>query len=215
VLGGNESPWHKDMEMLLVLLENGFNANIGDDISKTALHWAALKRDIEVIVLLLDHGANVNVQDGHGYTATVLLWAMHYGCNKKLIMVLLDRGDNLNIETKWKQTLCEQIFSKGNREIAELVLKHSALINRKDCTGWKFVHWVAYRTASGYNRKQIVSLLIENEDNINIKERCGHTALDMVISFEQKMLIKFLREKGTEERRVEALEKVILQEKGA
>src|SRR6185369_6134596 len=80
-----------DTSSIRLLLENGADPNIRNEVGATALMWAA--GDLEKTRLLLDHGADVNVRSDDGRTP-LLIAAGQAGCNA-VATLLLDRGANV------------------------------------------------------------------------------------------------------------------------
>jgi hypothetical protein len=63
-----------DAAALETMLTCGFDPNVKDNESVTALHRAAMAGRSEAVRLLLAHGASVNALDGM-FSATPLVWA--------------------------------------------------------------------------------------------------------------------------------------------
>jgi cytohesin len=69
----NRTPLHEALEcdrleVALVLLENGANANVQDSYNQTPLHLASRKGYLDVVRLLLQRCSNIHAQDDEGRT---------------------------------------------------------------------------------------------------------------------------------------------------
>ncbi|CAF4880617.1 unnamed protein product, partial [Rotaria magnacalcarata] len=63
-----------NIEDIRIILEIGIDTNLGDQSSRTALHYIALygtknKNDVDIAKLLIDHGALPNLQDSNHQTS--------------------------------------------------------------------------------------------------------------------------------------------------
>lgn len=90
--------------------ENGFHVY--------PLHSALAKNHSEISKMLIEAGAEVNVLQ-HG-RITPLHLAAQYG-NIELIVHLLEQGADISIRTENRETASDIAFSKGFREIAEIL----------------------------------------------------------------------------------------------
>ena len=115
------------LEMVQWLLQRGasvdLQANSLPSRGGTPLMQAASYGHVSTVLLLLQHSANPNVQDIYGNTALMLATTQgHVAC----VQALLRAGANtelFNFETK--HTALQWAESKGQPEIAELVLQHA------------------------------------------------------------------------------------------
>ena len=76
-----------------ILIENGANVNVADDIGETALMVASANDDLETIKLLIQHGADVNAKDEDGETA--LMVASQNG-HLATVNFLIEKGADVN-----------------------------------------------------------------------------------------------------------------------
>ena len=84
-----EAVKHNLINMVVLLLKNGGQAELQDKAGWTALSLAACTGKISIVRQLIDNGANVNARDGHGWTP--LTWALHNGHND-IENLLIEKG---------------------------------------------------------------------------------------------------------------------------
>ena len=94
------------IEEVKLLLENGADPDIQDDMGDTALTWAAVNGNIEIAELLLKYGADVN----KGLKAAVS------NLQKEMIIFLLENGANESLLSestcKFMKSILDEEFQK-------------------------------------------------------------------------------------------------------
>ena len=115
-----------------LLIERGARIEAEDNDGKTALmHMihAARWGNTKIVELLLEHKANINAKDNDG--KTTLMYAASEGATKT-VMLLLKHGADINAkDNDGKTALIYATTNRGNTEIVELLLAHSANIEEK------------------------------------------------------------------------------------
>ena len=81
------------IDICKLLLENGANLFVKDNLQGTILHHAAYFGHLDLVNLFLEKGLNVNAEDNNGYTPIV--WAIS-GKHIHVIEELEKKGGNLN-----------------------------------------------------------------------------------------------------------------------
>ena len=108
-------------EALSLLLDNGANINIKDNIGTTPLHNAANKNHTEVVNLLLKNGALVNLQNHNNWTP------LHFAAfhnNVNVILLLLQFGANTRLTDSFNQTPLDLAHKYRKREAISLLEEH-------------------------------------------------------------------------------------------
>lgn len=84
-----------DVSAMKALLDQGGDANLKDETSRTLLMYATVKNHQEIVQLLLDKGADVNARNNNGETALTL--AAREG-HPEIARALLAKGADVNVE---------------------------------------------------------------------------------------------------------------------
>ena len=110
-------------EAISLLLDNGANINIKDNIGTTPLHNAANKNYTEVVKLLLTKGALVNLQNHNGWTP---LHFAAFRSNVDVIFLLLQFGANTSLTDSLNQTPLNIAHKYMKTEVIRLLEEHDA-----------------------------------------------------------------------------------------
>jgi len=150
-------------ETARVLLSRGANIDQAGSNGWTALMIAAAKGRREIAQILLDHGSDVNVRDMYGWTP---LMRAAYEKRPGVVTILLKHEDvDVNAADDRGETALHHVASKGDAEIAQLLIDHCANIQLKNEQGQ-----TAAMVASDYNHKQLVTLLSANKKDCRSSE---------------------------------------------
>ena len=84
-----EAVRHNLFDMVVLLRENGGQAELRDKSGWTALTMAACTGQVNIARELIDNGADLNAPDGHGWAP--LTWALHGG-HKDVENLLIEKG---------------------------------------------------------------------------------------------------------------------------
>lgn len=115
-----------NLEIVLLLINNGANVNSRDDRGETPLHHAS-REHAESVELLIKKGADVNVPDQGG--ATPLHNAV-YADNMKIAELLVKAGADLKAEDEEEGRLTPLECAKSE-EMKELLRSHADKINKE------------------------------------------------------------------------------------
>ena len=164
------------LETVVYLLENGANVNARENDGSTALINSIYHRNFELTKFLIDSGANVNVVNKDGESA--LLKACCFDSRDpendyRIVEYLLDCGADPTV-----------VDSEGNSCVYLAVLKDYpvSVINRLISKGGPINQETknkssAFTTAVSKGNIDIISLLLQYETDINIKDSNGLNAL--------------------------------------
>lgn len=167
------------------LLENGVSVNAEGPWGNTALHYVGRdlgrsypkKHDEDIIRLLVEHGGDIKKTNCYGRTP--LMASVAYS-NLGAVKTFLDLCANVNSTDSFGAT--PLIISACNRRSAEalsvmdLLLKHKAKVNKRNCFGWTALHYAA-RTG----RKEMVQRLLKAGACPKIKNFKGEEAVDIAL----------------------------------
>ena len=160
-------------ELQKLLNDKLINIDAKSEFDETALMVASVWGQIIIVEILLNHGAEINMKNRYGETALILASACGH---KAVAKLLLDRGAVLNMKTKYESTALITASREGRTETVKLLLDYGAEINIQENNGYTALMWALIN-----NEIEVVKLLLDHPDiNINIKEKCGMDALDLV-----------------------------------
>lgn len=153
-----------------------------DEVYKsTPLMEAARIGDIELLKLLLQYGADIHAQDHWG------LSALFYARNHDAITYLLDCGANINDMDFHSQTLLFEVVHSDDVDLIQFVLDKGANINHQNKYGETALMTIAsfpfasdYRNENDAKTIATINLLLENNADVNLRDRHGHTVLQNV-----------------------------------
>ena len=133
----------------------------------TPLMLAIENDNLEIITLLLNNYQNINHRGFYGET-TVLHHAVTKN-NINVVRLLLNYGLDPNADNIRKRT---PLMYATTPEMAELLIAYGAQLNCKDCFGDSLLHSSCYEKHSA-----IMTQFFSKWIDINIKNKCGETAL--------------------------------------
>lgn len=144
-------------ETVRVLLSRGANIDQAGSNGWTALMIAAAKGRKEIAQILLDHGSNVNVRDLYGWTP---LMRAAYEQRAGIVTILLKHEDvDVDAADDRGETALHHVASKGDAEIAQLLIDHCANNQLKNEQGQ-----TAAMVASAFKHNQLVTPLSANKN---------------------------------------------------
>jgi ankyrin repeat protein len=186
-----------NLEMVKLLIENGADINIKDDVNYTPLHVARLIKgeveDQEIIKLLeekgaIDEGKEEKIIECPGPTEEEVL---------KRVKEMIASGKDINLKDEYGSTELHMAALRGHINVVKLLIENHADLNLYDENGFMPLHCALFK--SDY---QIAKLLIENGADVNAKNRqTGDAPLNDLISREGKdvlSIIKYLLDKGAD-----------------
>lgn len=182
-----------NLEAAEILLDNGADPNIKNNDGKSALHFVmkySFLPNIYLLHHLLNAGANVNEIDNEGNSPLIVALS---NTNFKFAKILFDHGANPTIKNKNGKSALHfavkyALFDLDVQLLVELI-KAGANVNDIDNEGNTPLIKVlqSYNSVSTFN---IVTILLENGANLNIKNKKGQTAITLDTNFHIKNLIK-------------------------
>jgi ankyrin repeat protein len=150
-----------------LLLQCGANVNAQTKEQLTPLCIASEYRKLEIAQLLLDHAAKVDAFDDIGQTPLHIVSRSDKISEEAGVAVarlLLERGMNVNAQTKKKLTPLCIASEYGKLEIARLLLDRAAKVNALDEFGQTPLHIVSWSNKTSEEAGVAVArLLLERE----------------------------------------------------
>jgi ankyrin repeat protein len=130
LLWGAASP-----EMATLLIKAGVDPRHVSALGDMAIHKACRQTRTGVVRLLLDAGVGVDVAGRWDMRPLHLAASSSYGEPRPLVMLLLERGADINSKGFRGHTALHECAMFNRLEIAELLLSRKAVVNQKDAEG--------------------------------------------------------------------------------
>ncbi|AIF80932.1 ankyrin [endosymbiont of Acanthamoeba sp. UWC8] len=120
-------------EEVKCLLENGADADLGDNEGKTPLMFAAQNGCLAIVKYLLEVGANPNIQDINGKTALMYVGKLGIKSqDKDIIKYLTDYEADPEIKDKEGKTALMQAVIEKNVKAIEYFMQQGIRLNNDD-----------------------------------------------------------------------------------
>ena len=116
----------------------------------------------------------------------------------EVVKALIDAGADINAGRQWRTHLGEFV-TKGHLEVADLLIRHGADVNKKNDRGKTTLQAMIYPPSwlERYGDPVPgIELLLANGAVINMLSDDGNTALDIAIEQENEAVAALLRERG-------------------
>jgi len=185
----NEAPIHAAVkneipELVKLLLQSGANINAINNYGKTPLHIATENSNLKILQLLIKNGADINITDNYGKTAYNIAKDK---INQKPAEFLIKSGAKNNSKL---DSLFVIAVKNNNYEKAKKLLKEGANIHARDKSEYVFQANTALHIVKS---KKIAQLLINNNANINLRNKSGELP---ILAVENKEVQKWFYDKG-------------------
>jgi|GEM_PF-4103199 serine/threonine-protein phosphatase 6 regulatory ankyrin repeat subunit A len=159
-------------ELVLLLLKKNADYTIGTGTEKAPL---CLTNNLGVIKYLIEAGADLST---HKH---IMLHKAISSVNKEIVQYLLENNMDTNGEYNGKtplQHICESWRHETSLEIAELLVKHGAIVAEKNSQGKTALHYAA----ENFNGS-LVQFLLDHGANVNDQDPTGKTPLMIAARF--------------------------------
>ncbi len=183
----------EDMQLMKILIANGYNINKSDNNNKTPMLLALEMRNMDFLRFLLQHGANVLKEhvtfagsfESYNYLILLLKYVTNISeidtllfkaaldGNLKLLKLLLENKANVNAKHKDGQTLIHISTTKGDLECLKYLIDNKADVNVK-FDGQTPLHISANR-----GDLECMKYLIDNKADANATDYYGRSSLHM------------------------------------
>ncbi len=133
---------------------------------------------------------NLNLENFH-----TPLHGVAYSGHKEVVMLLLQKGADINAKNPHGDTPLHHAVSEGHKEVVKLLLQKGADVTAKNCNGYTPLHFAAH---SGYT--DIVEMFIEQGADITVKNdiHFNNTALHYAARDGHKKTVELLLAKGAD-----------------
>ncbi|CVL06935.1 related to ankyrin [Fusarium mangiferae] len=177
-----------------MLLENGANIDLGDDMLLTPLSWTCVSGHTTIAEIILQNHAQVDSRDDD--ERTPLSHAAEHG-NTAIVQLLLDNNAEVDSEDRWGQTPLLIAVGEGHVDIVLLLLANGADIDWKDNDK---LTPLSYAVSEGY--ANIVQLLLDNNAEVDLEAIDGETPLQIAAEPRQETIIQLLLAYGADASRL-------------
>lgn len=152
-----------DCELVATLLQFGASVKIRNKHQDTALHKAFTQfRDDSIINLLLQYDASTSAQNKRGETALHMAIASEEGVTR--VDHLLVYGADVSIKDESGQTALHLAASRGDWEVANLLILHGAAATETDEDGYTPLHIAAWK-----GHTPLFQLLVDNGADVEAR----------------------------------------------
>ena len=181
---------HGKKEFVELLITNGADVNIADNLGKTPLHKAASLGKKDMAEILIANGAKLNTADESGKTPLHEA-ALRGHC--RVLQFLLTNSAKVNITDNLGKTPLHEAVQKGQIEAAKILIENGADprkedVNEVDNEGLTPLHRAAISGCS----KEMVKLLISMGADTKITDKSGRTALQYAARHGKKTAAELL-----------------------
>jgi len=163
-----------NIEIVLLLLENGADVNAKNNNGETCLYYATKENNIEIVQLLLENGADINAINNYGKTPLIYsIWSN----NKDIVELLIQKGADVNAKNNYGDTPLYYAIKENNKDIVELLIQKGADVNAINNYGDTPLYYAIKK-----NKIEIVQFFLENGADVNAKNNYGDTPLIYAIT---------------------------------
>jgi ankyrin repeat protein len=168
-----------DLELALILAEQGADVTTKDKFGSTPLHRASERGDME-LARLIKHGADATAQ--YKFRSTTLHQASEFG-DMVLARLLIDHGADMAAQDVWGLTPLHRASTGGHVGLARLLVEYGVDTAIQDKEGWKH---------------DPIRLLIERGAIVAAQDLGGSTPLHRASSGGHVELVQLLIERSTD-----------------
>jgi ankyrin repeat protein len=182
---------YRQVEAAKLLISRGADVNARNSEGNAALFVAVHQESMELAALFLEKGADVNAKNSFGYTP--LRQACRWG-NPEAVQLLLSKGADVNATDKEGDTPLHIAVEEHNEAVVKVLVDHHANVNAMGSFGGAPIHRAAAKGMTA-----IVKLLVDAGADLSVKDRRGHTPMDLVLPFPEtyKEIIELLKNAGS------------------
>ena len=176
------------------------NRRIGAEWSDPPLLWAIRSGQVEVLKYLLSVGADPNGRGSWDQMALPLTVDLPVETSLEVAKMLIDAGADVEVTRRQTgRTHLGEFTTKGNLEVADLLIRHGAEVNRKNWHGQTPLQALIYPPSweERYGDPFIgIEFLLSHGADVNALSDDGKTAVDIAIEQENDAVAAHLRERG-------------------
>jgi len=172
------------------LIEKGAEVNFINAYGFTPLVFAVNKRYLPMVKILVKYGADINFQiesKNESKSQSLFMLAVTQG-EVNVVKYLIDCGIDLHFSqmTVFYEFM-EAINKNGKKEIFEYIAE-----KRMDCFTSAMVNEIV-----AWNRIDLMKILIKHHLDVNIRDEKGNIPLSYAIRFNERLMVHYLIEQGS------------------
>jgi hypothetical protein len=167
-------------EDVSALIGAGVDVNAKDELSRTALHWAAEKGHTEVVGALLKiEGIEVNTQDKWGKTALHI--AAQNG-HTEVVSALIKKGADVKAIDQFGRTALHWATEKRHAKVVGALIDKGADVNAKDQFGRTALHVLAEKVDVSKFATSLATIPDESLATVlTTRDKNGKRPLDILV----------------------------------
>eukprot|EP00833_Pecoramyces_ruminatium_P018011 jgi/Orpsp1_1/1192043/evm.model.d7180000090145.2 len=201
------------LNILKILIPGYLNINNEDIDGNTALIYAIKYQNFEIIKYLVDNGADMNVVN----KKINVIYHLINNNNIDILKYLVDNNLNINKKDQYGQTLLGYSISLKNEQIINFLIQHNAdfsgisnkieildLITKNN--NLNLINFIVFNSGIyeilkeiiDKDRIDILKIIIDNNLDINIRDKNDNTILMYAIEKRKINIIKYLIDNGAD-----------------
>lgn len=175
-------------DIVRLLLDNGAEADLGNQKNRMPMHFAAEVGNIQIISMLVDAGADVNCTDNDGVTPLMLL--AQNGKTDAALKLLKNPDIDISIKNNSGQMAIDYATSAGLRELVEVLSQEEG--DHADTYGNTTLHHACWNEQS-----EVVKVLLEKDlSSVNKLNDDGDSPLILAVQKSNLMIVELLLAAG-------------------
>lgn len=154
----------ENIDLVKILIENGWNPNYFDANLNNALIIAAAEGHKHIVKYLLTKKVQINFQNKKGYTA------LHFAvndCNHRIVKLLIEAGADVNAQDNDKNTPLSIAAFKGDNNSTKLLLKTHINVHLKNKQGYD-ARSIAIISKNNAIAKLIEEKIVNDKNNVSL-----------------------------------------------
>jgi ankyrin repeat-rich membrane spanning protein len=197
---------HSEKSLIYIACESGDEDAVdrllrtgGVDVEKryvgfTSLLIAVERGQTKIVERLLAHGVNLSAVGNMGNSSIMIAARKGYTSMMKALLEHDPATTKKMINMTNKQNITPLDFAVGNDrvEIARMLIKHGADVNKEDSQG----RTILFDMTNCKNGVAFVKLILEHDINIHHEDKHGNTAMRTAFFHENLEIIKLLMDAG-------------------
>ncbi|CAH1257944.1 FANK1 [Branchiostoma lanceolatum] len=171
-----------------VLMKCGASVHEKNSSGKNCLMLACFAGHLDIVKQLRGYGCDWETRDLGGCTA------MHWACDgghAQVVEWMIQDGVEVDVKdykSSWTP-LFRVAALNGDQQIAQLLIKAGADVNKRDKDGK-----TPLMIAALNGHKKLVQLLVESGADFKVKNEFGSRAVEMAHTFDRRPVVKYLEE---------------------
>lgn len=171
-------------DLVKLLLDNGADANMGNQINRMPLHFAAETGNSEIIALLVNADADVNCTDNQGVTPLMLM--AQNGKTDAALKFIKNPNVDIKMKDNYNRMAIDYATSCGLRELVKALSQTEE--EHTDAHGNTTLHHACWN-----NQGEVVKVLLEKDkDNIDQVNDDGESPLMLAVRKSNLVIVELL-----------------------